>query len=205
MQQTVETSDAQVLDLLRLNGPLAVSDLAVRMRVTATAVRQRLTRLMEQGFIQRESAKAGRGRPSHRYSVTEAGRHHAGNNFDDLALVLWQEVRSIRDPEVRSGLLSRLAKRVAGLYSDRVQASTPAERMQEIANVFGEREVSFVVEGTTDLPVLTAVACPYPSLAEQDRGVCAMENLMLSELVGERVKLSECRLDGSTCCRFETG
>jgi predicted ArsR family transcriptional regulator len=41
-------------------------------------------------------------------------------------------------------------------------------------------------------------------LAEQDRGVCAMENMVFTELVGEKVKLSECRLDGGTLCRFQT-
>jgi predicted ArsR family transcriptional regulator len=50
--------------------------------------------------------------------------------------------------------------------------------------------------------VLTAVACPYPELAEQDRGVCAMERMMFSEMVGERLKLTDCRLDGDACCRF---
>jgi hypothetical protein len=28
--------------------------------------------------------------------------------------------------------------------------------------------------------------------------------MLFSELLGEKVRLSECRLDGATCCRFET-
>jgi DeoR family transcriptional regulator, suf operon transcriptional repressor len=50
--------------------------------------------------------------------------------------------------------------------------------------------------------VLTALACPYPDLAKQDRSVCTMEKLMLSEILGENVRLSECRLDGASCCTF---
>jgi predicted ArsR family transcriptional regulator len=64
--------------------------------------------------------------------------------------------------------------------------------------------VPFEVERKGQLPVLTALACPYPELAEQDRSVCAMERLLMSELIGEDVRLSECRLDGDSCCRFET-
>ena len=73
-----------------------------------------------------------------------------------------------------------------------------------------ERNVPFTVErrfspdGAALLPVLTAEACPYPELAEQDRGICAVEKMMFSELLGEKVRLSECRLDGASCCRFET-
>ena len=50
--------------------------------------------------------------------------------------------------------------------------------------------------------MLSALACPYPELAKADRGVCTMEKLMLSEILGENVRLSECRLDGATCCTF---
>jgi hypothetical protein len=50
--------------------------------------------------------------------------------------------------------------------------------------------------------VLTAYSCPYPELADEDRAVCAAERLMIQELVGTAVQLSECRLDGAACCRF---
>ena len=48
-------SDAEVLDLLRVDGPMGVSDLADAIAVTATAVRQRLMRLMGQGLIGRDA------------------------------------------------------------------------------------------------------------------------------------------------------
>jgi predicted ArsR family transcriptional regulator len=53
--------------------------------------------------------------------------------------------------------------------------------------------------------VLTALACPYPELADQDRSVCAMERMLFAEVLGESVRLSKCRLDGDTCCSFEVG
>ena len=72
---SVETpnSDADLLDLIRIAGPLSVTELADAMEVTATAVRQRLTRLMAQSMIEREAIRAGRGRPKHRYSLTDKG------------------------------------------------------------------------------------------------------------------------------------
>jgi len=54
----------------------------------------------------------------------------------------------------------------------------------------------------SSLSVLTAYSCPFPELAEQDRGICAAERLMIQELVGSAVQLSECRLDGASCCKF---
>ncbi len=174
------------------------------MGVTRTAVRQRLARLIANDLVGRYAEKSGPGRPSHRYSLTDKGKREAGHNFGYLAVALWQEVRAVKDPEVRHGLLQRVAKSVARMYADRVTATAPAERMQQVAELMSDRHVPFSLEGTPELPVLTAWACPYPAVAEQDRGVCAMENMVFTELVGEKVKLSECRLDGGSCCRFQT-
>ena len=66
-------SDRDVLDLLQSRGPLGVSELTHAMGVTNTSVRQRLLRLMAKGMIQRETVRHGRGRPRHRYSLTEKG------------------------------------------------------------------------------------------------------------------------------------
>ena len=203
MSTATETSDAAILELL-CKEPLGIAQLATATSVTSTAVRQRLNRLMGQGLIQREIARASRGRPSHRYSLTDKGRRQTGSNFDDLAMALWKEVRSIADPEVRRGLLSRISRQLAGMYAGQVHGSTTVERMQSVQGLFAERNVPFEVEQNGSLPVLTALACPYPQLAEQDRGICALERMLFTELLGENVRLTDCRLDGGNCCRFET-
>ena len=173
------------------------------MGVTATAVRQRLTRLLAQGDIERSTEQTGRGRPVHRYALTEKGRRRAGANFADLAIALWQEIREIKDPDVRRGLLARISKRLATLYAGQIRGSNLEEKMESLAALFRERQIPFEVERSHDLPVLHAAACPYPELAEQDRSVCSMERMMFSELLGENVRLSSCRLDGHNCCTFE--
>ncbi len=125
---------------------MRVTQLAKATQVTPTAVRQRLSRMMAQGLIQRQASRAGRGRPSHTYSLTDLGRREAGHNFVDLALVLWQEVRAIPDIAIRRGLLQRIAKQMAGLYADRIGGTTVGERMREVATIFSQRNVEFVVE-----------------------------------------------------------
>jgi predicted ArsR family transcriptional regulator len=205
MHSVIESSDTALLDLMRQRGSLGVAEMASAMQVTATAVRQRLARLMGSGLVQRDVAKAVRGRPSHRYSLTEKGLRNTGSNFADLAIALWKEVRQIKDPEVRSGLMERLAQTMAGMYGGQIHGATVEERMASVSRLLGERHIPTAVDRSGQLPVLTALACPYPELAEQDRGICAVEKLLFSELIGEKVRLTECRLDGgSNCCRFET-
>ena len=214
MSTPTETSDGQLLELLQQRGAMSVTELATASEVTATAIRQRLTRLMGQGLIAREAARNGRGRPSHRYSLTEKARRQVGNNFADLAIVLWNEVRAVKDSEVRRGLLQRLASSLAGLYQRHISGNTPADRMDSLKELLAERRVPVDVQVTERASsesrqastgsMLTVVSCPYPELAEHDRGICAMENMLFTELVGTPMKLSQCRLDGHECCQFQT-
>ncbi len=201
--QTTESADRTIVDFLRRKGEATVADLVELLGVTATAVRQRLTRLMDRGLVARQSEAAGRGRPTHRYSLTEAGVRSAGNNYDLLAQALWDEVRAIEDATVRQGLLKRLSQRLAAIYRERVDGESLAGRMGSLAGVLAEQNLPFEFDDSKGLPVLTALACPYPDLAERDRGVCAMEKMMISEALGEGVRLSACRLDGASCCTFE--
>jgi DeoR family transcriptional regulator, suf operon transcriptional repressor len=201
-------SDEAVIDLLRLRDGLGIGELAASLGVTATAVRQRLERLMRAGLIERSTVSKPRGRPSHAYRLTEAGRRLGGDNFRDLAFVLWREIRGVRDPEVRSGLLSRIASALAEAYRPAIGGSGVTERLESVASILRERDIGCSVTtsgGDGGLPVLTSHSCPYPDLAEEDRGICAAERLMLQDLVGTTVRLDECRLDGGSVCRFVAG
>ena len=197
-----ESSDETLLNFMRREGPVTISALVAEMGVTATAVRQRLRRLMSQGLIERKTERKSRGRPNHRYLLTEKGERSAGTNFADMAIVLWEEIKSVEDPAIRRGLLKRIADRFVAKYRDRVVGETLDERMGALAEVMRERDIPFAINKSSELPVLSALACPYPELAKMDRGVCTMEKLMLSEMLGESVRLSACRLDGATCCTF---
>jgi predicted ArsR family transcriptional regulator len=158
---------------------------------------------MAQGLVEREVYRAGRGRPGHRYRLTERARRQAGNNFGDLALVLWNEIRGIKDPEVRRGLLERLARSLASLYAQRMTGETPTDRLSELRELFSDRRVGLEVKTNPTGPALTVVDCPYPDLAEHDRAICAMEKMLFAQLLDTNVHLSQCRLDGHNCCEFQ--
>lgn len=200
------SSDKAVLELLHVATEMGIADLAAALGVTATAVRQRLDRLMKAGLVERSTIAKPRGRPAHAYRLTAAGRKSGGDNFRDLAVVLWREIRGVREPAVRQGLVARIGSAMAEMYRPEVQGATVPDRLESIVRLMRRRSIACGVEGGTEsrggLPVLASYACPYPELAEEDRAICAAERIMLEELAGAPVALSECRLDGSSCCRF---
>lgn len=205
MSVEAPNSDADLLDLIRIAGPLSVSELADAMEVTATAVRQRLTRLMNQSMIQREAIRAGRGRPKHRYSLTDKGLRQTGSNFTDLAITLWGEIKTAGDEKIGRDLLRRISRALAAGYAAQIKGDSPKERLQSLADLLNQRRIPASMSTADGHSTLTAHACSYPSLAEQDQSVCEMEKMMFSELIGNEVELTQCRLNGGGECRFETG
>ncbi len=204
MNDAFISSDTIILDLLRQNDAMTVTQLAEAMEVTSTAVRQRLNRLMVQELVQRSATRHGRGRPLHHYRITDKGRRKAGSNFADLAMAMWQEISQLEDLEIRKMMLQRLAKRLAEMYSDKIRGDNLQQKMQALSELFAERRVPMDVQNQDSLPVLTATACPYPDLAERDRSICSVEQMLYSELLGADVQLSSCRLDGAECCSFQS-
>ena len=200
-------TDIAIIELLRKHKSMSIAAFVDELQVTATAIRQRLNRLLGKGLIDRQRvAVEGRGRPGHVYSLTESGMRQSGANFADLALVLWNEIRSIEHPEVRKGLLKRISASLAEKYKSFVDSDEDVEtKMRSVVELLKDRDVPFEVDssGPGELPVLNAMACPYPDLAENDRSVCSMEKMLFSELIGENLKLTQCRLDGGACCSFE--
>jgi predicted ArsR family transcriptional regulator len=203
MTSVAQTCDSDLLELLRTVGPMGVAELSHEIAVTPTAIRQRLSRLLAQGLVERDAIRRGRGRPKHRYRLTQKGLRLTGSNFTDLALALWKEVSAIEDFEVRRVVLRGVVKALVDAYSRQVEGRTTDEKMRALVDVLEQRRVPFTVERPDGLPVLTAHACPYPELAEKDRTICVLERVVFSELLGQPLELAHCRLDGGGCCQFQ--
>jgi predicted ArsR family transcriptional regulator len=182
---------------------MGVAELALELAVTPTAVRQRLARLMAQGFVSRQAERAGRGRPSHRYRLTTEGRRKAGTNLADFAVAAWEEIKEIDDPVVRRELMERIAKRLVRRVAEHIHGDTLEEKIESLVQFFEQRRIPYRVDREGGLPVLTALSCPYPDLADDQRTICSMERSMFEELFGSEVTQNACLLDGGGCCSFE--
>jgi len=198
------TADADLLNLLADSGPLAISDIMRYFAVTRTAVCERLVRLGGEGLVDRDLVRGGRGRPSYRYLLSPKARKLAGNNFADLAAVLWQEVLRTEDSRRPPSVVRRIAGALKALYADAIHGTTLKARMESLRELLEKRRVRCEVDTPGGDPTFTLRDCPYPDLADVDSTICQMETMLFSQLLGDEVVLSQCRLDGHACCQFSS-
>lgn len=201
-----ETSDRELLDLIRRYGPLTVAEMGERLGVTPTAIRNRLTRLVGSGMVARKSEHGSRGRPRHTYEASVEAHKRLGQNYADLAVVLWDEMmHTVDDRRLRRALFGRITERLAELYRTQVTGEGWEGRLVQLGSLLHDRGIEAEVTrgGGTMMPVLKQHSCPYYELAEVDRAVCAMERKMFEKVLGHALRLSQCRLDGHRSCDFE--
>ena len=201
-----ESSDRPLLDLIRRQGPLTVAEMGQALGVTPTAIRNRLSRLVGSGMVERRSEPGSRGRPRHTYRASVEAHKRLGQNYADLAVALWGELmQAVEDRKLRRLLFGRVTERLAEQYRGQVWGEGWEGRMVQLGTVLHDRgiEAEVTLGDGGILPVLRQHSCPYFALAEVDRAVCAMERKMFEKVLGQALRLSHCRLDGDRSCDFE--
>ncbi|QEH36016.1 MarR family protein [Aquisphaera giovannonii] len=200
-----ESSDRDLLDLIRRRGPMTVPEMSDALGVTGTAVRNRLGRLLGTGLVERKAEHVGRGRPRHRYGVSVEAHRRLGQNYADLAVALWEEMMAgVADRKLRRILFTRITDRLAEAYRSKLTGDAWEGRLVQLSRVLHDRgvEAEVALDGAGLAAFLRQHSCPYYELAEADRAICSLETKMLEKVLGRALRLSQCRLDGDRSCDF---
>jgi predicted ArsR family transcriptional regulator len=203
-----DQSDHEFLSVLQRQSSATVQNLCDAIGVTATAVRQKLMRFQAEGFVAREVIRQERGRPCHVYRLTESGVRELGDDHAEIAAILWRQIMSIEQPDVRLNVLSGVKNALVERFGDCSDGTSLASRLQMLTSKMAEQGFDLEYEPgaeSSDLPILREYNCPYHELAEEDSSICDLEQSVFSELLGVPVELSSCRLDGHQCCEFQVG
>jgi predicted ArsR family transcriptional regulator len=206
MKSALDPGDHEFLEQLQRRGAGTVQELCDDFGVTATAVRQRLGRLQSAELVERETVRAGRGRPHHRYRVAEAGRRLLGDNYDDLAVILWRELQSIEDPTVRQHIMGRVREALVQRYGQEVSTDVALrDRLEQLKGVLNRSGFSVEVDEdeTVGLPILRETNCPYLELAERDPGICQLERSVFEQVLSASLTVTSRCLEGHGCCEFQ--
>ncbi len=203
MKAVVESSDRQFLERLHQLGGGTIQEICADLGVTATAVRQRLVRLQGLKMIARELVRAGRGRPHHVYRVTQAALCELGDNYAELAQILWREMRNIEEPSVRERLVSRVEDALVAQFGKIAPRAPLTDRMSQLTAALRDRGFQVEIDQSGLLPILRENSCPYFELASEDSAICELEQAVFRRVLGADVKLTQCCLDGHHCCEFQ--
>ncbi|MBL4883086.1 MAG: helix-turn-helix transcriptional regulator [Planctomycetaceae bacterium] len=203
MDDSIVDSDRQFLADLNQIGSATVPQLCEQEGVTATAIRQRLLRLQAAGLVSRQSVRATRGRPHHEYQLTDEGQRVLGNNYAELASLLWDQLNLISDEQVKKKMLAGLRDTLVKRYGASVKEGNIADRLRDLKHSLVDQGFNIEIEQEGALLTLTEQNCPYHDLASKDHTICDLEHEVFEKILGVSLNLSQRCVDGHNCCRFE--
>ena len=193
----------QVLSILQRQGSVSIKELEVGLGVTATAVRQQISGLLADGYIQQELERAGRGRPKHVYSLTPRGRSFFPHHYDEFTNSLLREILISEGPGKVQELLGRMGQRMAAQYEGQLAGLSSPERATKLTELLNAKGIMAELTFEPDGIVFHEYTCPYYELARENRAICGMEEDMIAHAVRQTVELVSCTLDGHLGCQFK--
>lgn len=203
MNSALDHRDREILEHLHRMSGADVQELCDLLGVTRNAIRQRISRLESTGLIAAELRNQLRGRPRNLYRVTAEGLHALGENYRELAVVLWEAIVSFDDPEVREALMKRVQDSLADRFRRQLAGcNSVEERMGQLAGEMKASGFNLVSESSDGLHILRETSCPFPMLAEMGDAICQVERQVLEQVLGAPVEFGNRCRDGHPCCEF---
>ena len=199
-----EPTRERVVRSILVSGPSTAADLAHRLDLTPAAVRRHLDHLLADGALEarepRPSAARGRGRPAKVFAITEAGREHFDQQYDDLAV---QALRYLSETGGDEAVMEFARRRVAFIERDYESVTaahpelTPAEAL---ARVFSSEGYAASVRSLPLLNIglnagvdsvseqLCQQHCPVSHVAHEFPQLCEAETEAIGKVLGRHVQ-----------------
>ncbi len=195
----------RIVRLLVGKPPQTVADLIKLTGVTRTAVTEQLNELVAAGFVDRGTeSPAGRGRPRHTYSATNAALCllFAGNQ-QLVVPAMWRAIEEAGGEALSKKVLRRVSRALAEHYSRQITVKDPKRRFRQLIELLGEEGVLVEAEQRNGNVVLSKRSCPFITMLDESHSVCCVDQAMMTQVVGRPVRRTACRYEGDPCCTFE--
>ena len=195
---------ARVMQLLR-GTPQTVAGLACQMEISQGAVRRHVQALEADDLIQAQTVKrAGPGRPSYTYVLTDRGRRLFGDRTGDLAKELLAFLAAEHGPEALQEFLRWRQGRQAERYQRIMEPSaSTAERAGLLADALSDdgfpSKVVTPPDGAVTLE-LHQEHCAIADVATEHPELCAYEAALFRSVLGVDVSRRQTIADGAPAC-----
>ncbi len=183
----MQATRQRILEILKERGEATVEELSQALGLTSVTVRHHLEILQGRGLVEAPTVRRRRapGRPQYVYTLTEAASEHFPKDYQRLASLMIAQIRDHLSSEELHALMEGMAD---GIAADAPAPSPDAplsERLKAVAEFLTDRGyIAHWEEGDNGSYYLYTHNCPYHRVAREHPEVCAMDEALLTRLLG---------------------
>lgn len=201
---TLPPTRRALLDALKRSGTARADQLAERLGITVSAVRQHLAGLHGEGLVEHTEVRAGPGRPHHEYRLSERGDNLFPRRYASIATDLLVEAEAA-DPELVERMFARRRDRRVERARARLDGKSLPERVAELTRVLDEDGyLAEAIEHDDGSFRIIEHNCAILEVAARYGVACGTELEFIREVLPDtRVERVEHLLAGSHVCAYE--
>jgi len=203
----------KIMSQLLKRGPVTATELGAELGLTPAGVRRHLDALIADALVETceansvAGAEVGRGRPAKYFRLTDQGRSHFGDTYDELALDAVDLIESLGgDDAVRAFAQGRIAKILRGVRGEvsngaesagaaDVDGVTDADSADDVEAIVAEVAAALEEHGYATSVTRAGGGiqicqhhCPVSAVAAKHPELCDAEHEAISQLVGRHVQ-----------------
>ncbi len=200
----VRTTREQLLQFLRIHGPLTAAELAKFLEVGGSAVYQHLDRLRAEGSVEVVGLRRGRGRPKQLFALTRDADRRFPQQYESLALDLLEAISRMPDDPT---LLDRVLEARRDMWHERYGPQLADEplglRLAALVDILNEKGgLAHYTAREDGTYVLTKNHCSIGAVVEHYPQFCQEERTWLEEVLQSQVQALHSRANGDPYCEF---
>lgn len=201
-------SKQQLIELLKREGLLTVSELMDATGLARTTLRDHLSRLEHQGLVTSSRRREGPGRPALQYELTSAGHSLFPDQSGPLLRELISFLQDRDDVETIEAFFQSVWEKMTDTARERIQSSDAESltaSLEQIKSLLEEKgfmpEIREAVdeEGTC---TVEACNCPFPAAVRKTSLPCQLEIGFYEEVLDAEVERVSYIPDGDPACTY---
>ena len=193
-----------ILHMLKVKGPLSVSDMAVELGITEMAVRRHLNTLERDNLIKSTLVRQAMGRPTNMYSLSQEADELFPRNYSHLTLDFLRDLQDMDGIEKVEMLFRRRENRLEESYRPLIQGELE-DRVAKLAEL--QNEKGYMVEwkknASGDSYLFQEFNCPISQVAREYNQACNCELSLFRRVLKAQVEQTSCMAKGGEKCVFE--
>ena len=204
MKSVPKDTRGAIVELLKKKNGMTAGEIAKQLDLHSMTVRQHLSILEREGYIQHYREKISRGRPVYIYKLTsEAKENLFPNDYPRFALGTLDALVVIDGAEKVNQLLEYQMEAKVAMCLNVIEGKSLAEKIKVLAAFLDEEGYQVEIAETANAYILKEHNCALESIAQKYPQLCQLELSLLQRLLDVPVE-RECHMPtGDSICSYK--
>ena len=204
MKSLPKETRGEIVALLKKRAGITAGEIAKKLDLHSMTVRQHLSILEREGYIQHGREKIGRGRPVYLYKlIQEAEESLFPRSYARFAISLLDTLAAMDGEEKVSQLLEHQMEAKISNHFKNVQNKSLAEKIQMLVVFLNEEGYMVEVEETPSAYIIKEHNCALGTVAKKYRQLCQHELSLFKRLLDVPVERQCHRALGDSLCSYK--